>query len=529
MKWPIVPAILLFFVAAFLPLAPSSTWQSGDATTGAPAVAAGPDPYVEIRRAAGDAAAQASFLTQGTAKLKEGTSQFDEGSGQLTEGLSAADAGSTELANGLQELQSGTGELGRGATRIADAIGEVTGQMTAFEAVRGQIIANIDITLEGLKDRNEPEVVAIRDQLKDLRKQAETAELPQEMSGQINELRDGSRELANQLSTPGYSYYDGVQAAVSGSQELSDGLTELSDGTTGAVEGIEQLIDGADQIDRMAVNTADRLSAIQRAIPAPTPVTNTEAQDENAPRSALAPLAAMLISAMAVLGGVALAIAASAVYRSRWSILGIGTAFITVTGLVLIMILGVSLPAAAVAISAFALALATLASAGLSWLFLRVAGPKVGTGIAAAFALLQIGVVGWTWSTAASGEVTQLWRMASAALPMHWPTVAMSAAGNGGSLTSMWIGIVLSAALAALGLMSIAGDRDTEDYYGEDYYGEDYDGEDYGEEYGEDEYGEDEYGEDEYGEEYGDDEYDAELSDDTAYLEPQEPGGSTRI
>lgn len=482
MKWPIIPALLLLIVAAFLPLNPSSTWISGDETTGAPAVSAGVDPYVEIRRAAGDAKAQASFLTEGTSKLKEGTDQFTEGSGQLTEGLEAADQGSTELANGLAEIQSGTGELGRGATEIADAVGEVSGQMVAFEVVRGQIITNIDLALDAIKDVDDPRIKDAREQLKTLREQAETAEIPPEMDGKLTRLKDGSRELANQLTTPGFAYYDGIQSATNGSNELSNGLTELNGGAGEAVSSAEELIEGADKIDQMAIKTSERLDAIQRAIPAPPPVTTEtggEAVDENVPTSAIAPLAAMLISALSVLGGVALAIAAYAVYRSRWSIIGAGTAFLAIAGTILVAILGINLDPAAIAISGFALALSTLASAGISWLFLRAAGPKIGIGVSAAFALAQIGIVGWVWSTAASGEVTQLWRMASAALPMHWPTVAISAAGNGGSLTSMWVGIVLSAVLAALGLVSIAGyaTNDESDEYDYDDY--DYDDAEY--------------------------------------------------
>ena len=50
-------------------------------------------------------------------------------------------------------------------------------------------------------------------------------------------------------------------------------------------------------------------------------------------------------------------------------------------------------------------------------------------------------------------------RALSSAMPMHWSTSAVSAAGNNGSLTAMWTGIGLSALLALIGAVGALRNR----------------------------------------------------------------------
>ncbi|WJY67120.1 hypothetical protein [Corynebacterium auris] len=454
MKWRLLPAAALLVAGAFLPMSPADTWTSGaegDGPTGAPA-AAGPDNLVDARRAAGEASSQAGFLTQGSAQLKDGAIQLDEGSQELIDGISAAHSGAQELSQGMVELQAGTGQLADGATRIADTVGGVVDQVVGFDAVRGQVVAGIDSALDTMRGSRDPDVARARDALRGLREQALVAELPPDIVAQLNELKDGSREVANQLAVPGYAYHDGVYSATNGAAALASGLTELNEGAGAADEGVGALRDGAEQLDQVAGLTADKITAVQRALPAAPP---TAGAGEEAPASALAPLAAMLISALLLVGGAAIAAVALALPRLRWWVLGAGGVFVALLGFLLVFLLGVGLGPAALAASLLACAVATFASAGLTTLLIRALGARAGGAAAAAFVAAQIAVVGWVWKVAATGAVSAATAAVSAALPMHWSTAALSAAGNQGSAAVLWVGVGLSAAAALLGLVGV--------------------------------------------------------------------------
>lgn len=473
MKWNAitpVAALLVLVAAAFAPMNPASTWvpRGAENASGAPAVYSGADNLVDARRAAGDASAQAGFLTQGTSKLKDGTEELRDGSTELADGVSAAKDGADELSQGMIEIQAGTGQLADGATRLADNVGGAVDQVVGFDAIRGQVLAAIDDTLEGTRDSNAPDVKELRRQLEDLRTQVDTAELPEDWTNQLTELKDGSRELANQLSTPGYAYHDGIYDATNGASDLAEGLGEMDDRVGEAKDGVDKLADGAAKVDDMASNTKDRIGDVQRALPAAAPVSGAAGSggaggaggaDGASISSSLPPLAAMLVSALAVLGGVAAALAAYGVRRSRWTVLGLGTLLSAGAGTILVTILGTGLSPLAIALAGLALALGTLASAGVTWILRDAFGELGGTATAGIFALAQTGVVGWVWSRAATGDVDGIVRALSSAMPMHWSTSAISAAGNNGSATAMWTGIGLSALLAVLGIVAMRASR----------------------------------------------------------------------
>ena len=462
MKWNVLLAFAVLVVAAFAPMNPATTWvpRGAENASGAPAAYSGADNLGNARRAAGDASAQAGFLTQGTSKLKDGTEQLRDGSGELADGVKSAKEGADQLSQGMTELQAGTGQLADGATRLADSVGGTVDQVVGFDAVRGQVLAAIDETLESTRGSNDPQVKDLRTQLEDLRKQVDTAELPADWTAQLTELKDGSRELANQLSTPGYDYHDGVYTATNGAADLANGLGEMNDRVGEAKDGVNELADGAAKVDDMATSTKDRIGEVQRALPAAAPVAGAGgASASNAPTSALPPLAAMLVSALAVLGGVAAALAAYGETRSRWSVLGLGTLLAAGAGTILVTILGTGLTPTAIAVTGAALVLGTLASAGITWVLRDAFGELGGTASAGIFALLQTAAVGWVWSRAATGDVAPIWRAVSSAMPMHWSTSAISAAGNNGSTTAMWVGLGLSALLAAIGLVAMRMSR----------------------------------------------------------------------
>lgn len=452
MKWRLLVALVVLVAGTFLPMSPASTWSPAGETTGAPAVTPGPDGLADARRAAGEASAQTSLLTAGTGQLVEGAGQLDEGATELIDGVGAAHAGAQELSDGMVKLQAGTGQLADGATRVADAVGGVVDQVVGFEAVRGQILSSIDSALDRMKDSTNPDVVRTRDALSGLREQVRTAELPADIVGQLNEFKTGSREVANQLAVPGYAYHDGVYTATNGAAELARALGALDSGAGQAKDGIAQLRDGSERIDGMATQSAASIDAVRRALPAASPA-SAAAAGEAAPASALAPLAAMLVAALITLGGFALGAVVGFAAHHRWWIVAGGTALLTTAGLILVAVIGVSLSPAALATSALALAVATLAAAGLTWMLMSTFGNGAGLGAGAAASVIEVGLVGWVWKSATAGAVPQVAAAASGALPMHWLTASLSAAGNGGSAAALWAGVGLSAAVAVLGLV----------------------------------------------------------------------------
>ena len=393
----------------------------------------------------------------GTGQLVSGVGEAEAQVQLLIDAISAAQTGAQQLSAGMVELQAGTGQLGTGATELADAIGEIVGQVSGFEAVRGQILAAIDRTLTGLEDVQDADAIAARDSLHALREQAVTAQLPPDVADRLNQLRDGSRQLANQLAVPGYAYHDGIYTATNGAADLASGLSELYAQTSQATEGVGDLVAGVQQIDRMSQLNNDKVAAVRAALPvpvaAPSPAEGTDGAA--AARSTLAPVAAMLLAAMTVFSGTALA--AGLTFGARRWLLPLGALTVAAAGTVLAGVIGTGLGAQQYAVAFAALLLGTLASAGLAGVLTRWLGTGAGFGLAGVFALAQTGLVGWVWRTATTAQVDTLWVSLSQAAPMHWTTTAVSAACNGGDYRGIVSAVLLSVLLAAAGLAGARG------------------------------------------------------------------------
>ena len=455
--WRLVCALLALVVGVFLPMNPADTWANAgrDAeVSGAPQV--GPDNLGDARRAAGEAGQQAKVLKEGAGQLAAGIGEAQGQTQQLIDALAAAQSGSQQLADGMVQLQAGTGQLGAGATQLADSIGEIVGQVSGFEAVRGQVVGAIDRSLEELKDVKDPEAVKARESLKDLRAQAETAQLPPDVVAKMNQLRDGSRDLANQLAVPGYGYHDGIYTATNGSAELAAGLRELQTQTGQATGGIDELVAGVEKINQMAGMNADKVGAVRAALPVPAVAPGAAGAEPVGPT--LAPVAAMLLAAMAVLGGTALA-AAWFASRGRWWILGVGSVVLAAAGTILAGVIGSGFGVQEYGVAFIGLLLGTLASAGLASVLSRAFGAGVGLGSAGVLALVQAGLVGWVWRTATTAQVDSVWVALSQAAPMHWVSTAVSAGGNGGDYRGIVSAVLLSALLAVAGLVGARGRR----------------------------------------------------------------------
>ena len=447
MKWRLGIVALVCLAAVLLPMHPASTWVSSG--TSAETTQA-TDPLADTRRAASDAASQLSLLTTGTGQLANGVGQLDEGKGLLIDAIAQARGGAQELSAGMVQLQAGTGQLGNGATQLADSVGEIVAQVAGFEAVRGQVVAAIDRSLESTKNSKDPDVVASREALKELRQQALTAEIPADAVAKMNQLRDGSRDLANQLAVPGYAYHDGIYTATNGAASLASGLAELEGQVQEAAGGISQLVDGTAKVNTLAQQSSAKMRDVRASLPVAVAGVGVGA--------GFSPIAALLLAALAVFGGVALGAAgwfAASVGRGRAWILGLGTVFVAVAGVALAWIVGTNLGPLALAGVGGALALGVLASAGVTQVCVGVFGVRAGLGLAGVLAVAQNGLVGWVWRQAASAPLEGVWESVSQVFPMHWVTAAVTTAGNAGDYRVIISAALLCMMVAAVGLAGV--------------------------------------------------------------------------
>lgn len=457
MKWRLGIVALVFLAAVLLPMQPASTWVSQADPSDQSAQTT--DPLADTRRAASDAASQLSLLTTGTGQLVNGVGELDEGKGLLVDAIAQARGGAQELSNGMVQLQAGTGQLGAGATQLADSVGEIVAQVTGFEAVRGQVVAAIDRNLEATKDSKDPDVVASRESLQELRHQAATAEIPADAVAKMNQLRDGSRDLANQLAVPGYAYHDGIYTATNGAASLASGLAELEGQVQEAAGGISKLVDGTAKINTLAQQSSANMRDVRASLP---PAVAGADAGAGAVGVGFSPIAAMLLAALAVFGGVALGAAgwfAASVGRGRAWVLALGTVFVAAAGVALAWIVGTNLGAVALAGIGGALALGVLASAGLTQVFAGVFGARAGLGLAGVLAVVQTGLVGWVWRQAASAPLEGVWESVSQVFPMHWITAAVTTAGNSGDYRVIVSAALLCMMVAAVGLAGVRRPR----------------------------------------------------------------------
>ncbi|QDZ43342.1 hypothetical protein [Corynebacterium sp. sy039] len=387
------------------------------------------------RKATLEAGSQSGFLKNGTGQLAQGTTKLADGAQELSQGALKASDSASQLADGMTQLQAGTGQLGAGATKIADGIESASRQLVGLEAIRGQLLGAIDQMLEDIKTDTDPRIVRFRDQLTTLRAQVENFVIDQNTTAQLEELKSGTRELANQLNVPGYGFHDGIYSATTGSQQLAAGLQELTSGVDQALAGVDELNDGAHKVDGLAKKTKDSIAQAQRALPA-APQQTPQAQQSV---RTLAPLYAFLISAAVLLG--------AALRRWSGSKRTMALAVVTLASIAggLVYLLGVGVGVGIAAASAVVAGLFVVGAA----LAVRICGEKLTLGLVA----VQVGVVGWVWTHAASVELTAAWRVLVHLMPLHYPTAALSALANNGAPHILWvsIGVIVLFVAAAYG------------------------------------------------------------------------------
>lgn len=451
----LVPLIIGAVITATADLQPARSWSAGEPAA-APAAdspaSIDPAELVDARRAASEAGTQAGFLTSGTEELSEGTGQLRDGADELAVGVEEAKTGAQQLHNGMIELQAATGQLGNGATELADGVGGAVDQIVGLGVIQGQILTAIDTLDEDLADEDEPRIQDLRRDLAGFRDQVATVDLGGGITDQLNRLKDGSREIANQLAVPGYGFHDGMYSATDGARQLNEGLGMLQGGVGEAVDGVDQLDDGAQRIDQMAQTNQDQLTTVQRSLPAVQAPAADATEESVDPAASLAPMYALLIGALAVLGGVAVGF----IGRGRWLDILLGIVGVVALSGVFFALLAQGFGTANLAVAIGLLTLMTTASTGLTLVLRRVAGDRWGGVLSMAGAIIQVGVVGWVWQTAAGADIGTIWQVIAALTPLHHITGALAATGNAGDPLLVWLGAGVLAGVALVAFVAVA-------------------------------------------------------------------------
>ncbi|MFE3001163.1 YhgE/Pip family protein [Nocardia sp. NPDC059246] len=196
---------------------------------------------------------------QGATQLAEGVGQLADGSGQLKVGLDSAATGSaqlatgagdlrtgaTQLATGAGQLVTGTDQLGSGAVQIRDGVNQIVDPLLALVKPAGALADNLRPLLERL--RADPATADTAAQLTSLLDQLSSTN-PDSLAGQLNQLHDGTAELARQLTDPKADYRAGVLALADGGGQLRDGAGQLATGANELATGLRQLDEGGRQL-----------------------------------------------------------------------------------------------------------------------------------------------------------------------------------------------------------------------------------------------------------------------------------------
>ncbi|AZA14582.1 hypothetical protein ACFPVT_05065 [Corynebacterium choanae] len=503
----------LWAVTTNATLAASWTPKGVDTEVGAPVApgATGLDAQAltPAKRAVATAHTQAGFLTTATGELAAGTQQFADAAPELVTKTNEAADGAQALADGMVQLQNGTAELGRGATEVADGVGFAVDQVAQIPVIRDQMLAAIAEVDTLLADSKDPQIADARLKLIAARTELVNLQIPPEMLGKLGELKTGSRQVADQLNTPGQPYHDGIYTATKGAKELAAGLQSARGETSKLSDAVTKLDNGADRIAQMAKQNQDNVTAISRSLPgapaaaaaAPNASSSTSKQSaaaSSAPTTTatpganatqqtsaaeqdtqsdamqqrvLSPLVALLIAAIIMFAGAATWMIARPWHRlpmrkfftSPQITAGVG---MTVTTVVLLCIVagfpGV-LPALMMLVT---IGLSYAAASGLARVAITALGANTGRIAIIVGMFTQVAVVSWAWKQAAHEELSTVATVLVHAMPLHYPTAALTAIGNGAPTAQITVAlavltgtIVLCAIIGSLISSKLVGDN----------------------------------------------------------------------
>lgn len=445
-------------VLAALGLGPQ---RSGDSSVSSASVAHG-------RQAAVTAAQNTGFLSLAASDLSAGVGELNKGAGQLQEGIDQAAGGAQQLSGGMQQLQSGTAEVGAGATQMADGVEAAVQGTVALKVVRGQMLENLTALEKNLAGSQDPDAQKLREDLAGYKAQLQNVDIAK-IQGDLDTAKEKSRELANQLTTPGYAYYDGVVSAVQGASSLSSGLAELQKQSQKAVGGIKDLNSGAQKVAQMAQQNQEDVNNTVKALPAAQLSTTGKGRADGtaaAGRSGSGALAtslgegssfsttsAMLIAGLVLIASVAVG-AVWALYRSSAVLFG-GLAASIATGAGLVFLLAEGLQPLAAWGVVLAIALLSCLTVGVVawWVELlrrRMVNRAGGIAVLILVQVLQLGVVAWAWT---ADSLASWGRVLVGLFPLNYATGAMAVLGNAGDTTYLWTAGGVLGVLAAVGVV----------------------------------------------------------------------------
>lgn len=472
-------------VLAALGLGPQ---RSGDSSVSSASV-------VEGRQAAVTAAQNTGFLSLAASDLADGVGELNKGAGQLQEGIAQAAGGAQQLSGGMQQLQSGTAEIGAGATQMADGVEAAAQGTVALKVVRGQMLENLNALDKNLAGSQDPNAQKLREDLAGYKAQLQNVDIAK-IQRDLNTAKEKSRELANQLTTPGFAYYDGVVSAAQGASSLSSGLGELQTQSQKAFTGIKDLNNGAQKVAQMAKDNQEAVNRTVKALPA-AQLSSADAAAGGANAAAastgvgvgaagtgpagvgsdggavatssgegssLSTTSAMLIAGLVLIASMAVG-AVWALHRSSTVLFGgLAASIATGTGLVFLLAQGLQ-PLAALGVVLAIAALSCLTVGVVAWWVDLLQRGRVnrtaGIAVLILVQVLQLGIVAWAWTA----DTLVLWgRILVGIFPLNYATGAVSVLGNAGDTAYLWtsagvLGVLAAVGIALLVIQTISDER----------------------------------------------------------------------
>ncbi|MEZ2190491.1 YhgE/Pip family protein [Corynebacterium sp. CCM 9204] len=262
--------------------------------------------------ATGKLNAGAIKLDANVVQLSKGADKLAAGTRQLNDQVEGATAKLTALTRGVDQLGGGVDQLADGAVRIDAGVQQLNASLSQVTDIQTTTSTNIRQLADQLRPIPNPDVQNVVRQLDQMAFDVDHNALGQNApaTAQLNELANGTSQLAYQLSDPqapfrsGFNqltegtsilpgklgelqtgvtqlndgmqllntglnklHQDGTSRLVTGTGELQNGLQKLDDGAGRLVDGTNRLVDGTAQLNDGAGELATRLTKGAEAVP----------------------------------------------------------------------------------------------------------------------------------------------------------------------------------------------------------------------------------------------------------------------
>ncbi|MCK7678433.1 YhgE/Pip domain-containing protein [Corynebacterium sp. CCM 9186] len=245
-------------------------------------------------------------------KLGAGADKLAAGTQQLNDQVEGATTKLTALTRGVDQLGGGVDQLADGAVRIDAGVQQLNASLSQVTDIQTTTSANIRQLADQLRPIPNPDVQNVVRQLDQVAFDIDHNALGQNApaTAQLNELANGTSQLAYQLSDPqapfrsGFNqlsegtsvlpgklgelqngvtqlndgmqlldtglnklHEDGTSRLVTGTGELQNGLQKLDDGAGRLVDGTTRLVDGSNRLSDGSDELATKLTEGSRAVP----------------------------------------------------------------------------------------------------------------------------------------------------------------------------------------------------------------------------------------------------------------------